>query len=61
MTGIHNLHVWTLKANKLSLACHLVSNDPNFALAEATSLCNAKYGITHTTIQVENNKECEGF
>lgn len=60
MIEVHNLHVWTIKANKFSLACHLVSSDPNYALAEATKICNEKYGITHTTIQVEGNKECEG-
>lgn len=50
---VHDLHVWSLSVGKLSLSVHLTSEDPSKALFEATQLCKTKYGILHTTIQVE--------
>jgi zinc transporter 2 len=55
---IHDLHVWSLSVGKLSLSCHLISNNPQISLSKATKLIRDKYGITHSTIQVEvNDKE----
>jgi zinc transporter 2 len=55
---IHDLHVWSLSVGKLSLSCHLISNNPQISLSRATKLIRDKYKITHSTIQVEiNDKE----
>jgi zinc transporter 2 len=58
VTEIHDLHVWSLSVGKLSLSCHLISNNPQVSLSKATKLIRDKYKITHSTIQVEiNDKE----
>lgn len=50
---VHDLHVWSLSIGKPSMSCHLTSHHPAVALERATVLCLEKYGISHTTIQVE--------
>jgi zinc transporter 2 len=50
---VHDLHVWSLSVGKLSLSVHLTSENPSHSLKLATGLCKDKYGILHTTIQVE--------
>lgn len=50
---IHDLHVWSLSVGKLSLSCHLTSNNPQISLRKARRLIKNQYKITHSTIQVE--------
>lgn len=50
---IHDLHVWSLSIGKLSLSCHLTSTSPQISLKKAARLIKNKYGISHSTIQVE--------
>ena len=35
---------------------HILSNNPQKSLEETTKICK-KYGISHCTIQVEDNRE----
>ncbi|OMJ76883.1 hypothetical protein SteCoe_23655 [Stentor coeruleus] len=61
---LHDLHVWSLNLGIVSMSCHLAAANPIKVLEEATRLCNEKYGIHHTTIQVEepceeHNLDCE--
>ena len=61
---VHDIHVWSLSIGKLSMSCHLTTNEPQNSLVLARDLIKKKYNITHTTIQVELNKEnkkkCKG-
>ncbi len=50
---VHDLHVWSISSGKLSLSCHIVSQQPLKSLNAATDLCRRQYKIYHTTIQVE--------
>jgi zinc transporter 2 len=50
---VHDLHVWSLSAGKLSLSVHLISELPAETLEAAARLCKSKYGLSHSTIQVE--------
>ena len=50
---VHDLHVWSISKGKVSMTCHLKSINPQVSLTKATELMANKYGITHTTIQVE--------
>lgn len=59
--GLHDLHIWSLSSGKISLSCHLVSNDPWKCLNEASKLLKEKYGIFHATIQMEVENELEDF
>ena len=60
----HDIHVWSLSIGKLSMSCHLTTSEPQNSLVLARDLIKKKYNITHTTIQVELNKEnkkkCKG-
>jgi zinc transporter 2 len=58
---VHDLHVWSLSVGKLSLSCHLVSNNPQVSLAKANKLIRKKYNITHSTIQVELNDKVNNY
>jgi hypothetical protein len=50
---IHDFHVWSLSAGKLSMSAHMRSTDPHLAVKKATTILREKYEIFHTTIQVE--------
>jgi cobalt-zinc-cadmium efflux system protein len=63
VTGVHDLHVWALSSEDLALSAHIVMEDCVLADAEHTvrdlelRLCE-KFGIGHTTIQVESCHPC---
>lgn len=57
VTEVHDLHVWSLSVGKLSLSCHMISDNPQLSLREASNLCRNKYKIKHSTIQVESSLE----
>jgi cobalt-zinc-cadmium efflux system protein len=50
----HDLHIWTVSSGKLALSVHLISEEAEFVLIHANQLLQEKYGIVHTTIQVEH-------
>lgn len=52
---VHDLHVWTLSSGSIALSVHLVSSITNSSeiLHEAIHILEARFEITHTTIQVE--------
>ncbi|XP_013784217.1 zinc transporter 2-like [Limulus polyphemus] len=52
----HSLHIWSLTIDKNALAVHLAIDpelDPHVVLRTAEYLVRQKYGIYHTTVQVE--------
>lgn len=57
---VHHLHVWTLASGKVALSVHLVSSGGDKTLDAAQKLIREKYGISHTTIQIENSPETIG-
>jgi cobalt-zinc-cadmium efflux system protein len=54
---VHDLHIWSVSTGVLALSVHLVSRDPGRALTEANDLLDQRYGIHHTTLQVEHPEE----
>jgi len=54
--NIHDIHVWCIRIGKPSISLHILSDTPQKTLEEATNICK-KYGIHHTTIQVEDNTQ----
>ncbi|KAH8740475.1 cation diffusion facilitator like membrane protein transporter [Cryptosporidium ryanae] len=53
---VHDLHVWSLSVGVPALSCHIVVASEESARATlryATALCQTKYGIYHTTIQID--------
>lgn len=59
--GIHDLHVWALTSGRNSLTVHMVLDGGRAqeeVLRSATSMLGERFGLQHTTIQVES-KTCE--
>ncbi|NNV03525.1 cation diffusion facilitator family transporter [Brevibacillus sp. MCWH] len=56
--GVHDLHVWTVTSGFDSLTCHLTVEDdrPSYPiLNEAIRLLHDEFGISHVTIQIEDD------
>jgi len=56
VAGVHDLHLWTLGGTHTVLTAHLVCDhdeSPNRLLRSATRLLETRFGIKHTTLQIE--------
>ncbi len=58
VTGIHDLHIWTLGEEERALMAHLVVNDGRVSefhsvLAGLDCALRERFGITHTTFELE--------
>lgn len=58
---VHDLHIWSLTSGRYHLSAHLVicgENEPHSIIdAAQTRLCE-RFGIDHTTVQVDREVEC---
>ncbi len=57
VSGVHELHAWSLSSGFNALTAHLVVEDParqQPALKEASCLASEKFGIRHSVFQVES-------
>jgi cobalt-zinc-cadmium efflux system protein len=55
---VHDLHVWTLTSGKEAMSAHVVVEDPADSerlLADLHAVLHARFGIEHTTLQVERD------
>ena len=50
---VHDLHVWSIGPNKISMTVHVQSAKPLKTLAAVTDMCRREFDLHHTTIQVE--------
>jgi cobalt-zinc-cadmium efflux system protein len=56
VTEVHDLHVWAMSTTETALTAHLVKHDPDGddeLLASAAGGLHDRFGIEHTTIQLE--------
>jgi cobalt-zinc-cadmium efflux system protein len=54
----HDLHIWTVSSGRLALSVHLICEKPGSPiLRDAQAVLKDRYGIIHTTIQVEHANE----
>lgn len=63
--AVHDLHVWTITSGVDAMSCHLVVADMaemRETLVAANDAMKAGFGITHATIQIEDQalREAEG-
>jgi cobalt-zinc-cadmium efflux system protein len=61
---IHDLHVWAMSTTQVALTVHLVMPDgyKNEFISELQEKLNHKFGIGHTTVQIESErieKDCD--
>ena len=54
--NIHDIHIWSISIGRPCLSLHILSENPQKTLEEATRICKS-YGIRHCTIQVEDNSQ----
>jgi cobalt-zinc-cadmium efflux system protein len=57
VVSVHDLHVWTITSGLDAMSCHVVIADmarSREALLEINEAMKAKFGLTHTTIQIED-------
>jgi cobalt-zinc-cadmium efflux system protein len=58
VASVHDLHVWTLTSGKHAMSGHVVVEDlavGNQILADLHILLHERFGIEHTTIQLESH------
>ena len=56
VAAIHDLHIWGMSTTETALTCHLVipgGHPGDAVLSQAARELEARFGIHHTTIQVE--------
>lgn len=57
---VHDLHIWTVTSGFVSLTAHLTVDDPGespVVLEAAGDLLKKRFGLEHTTIQIEGRSE----
>jgi cobalt-zinc-cadmium efflux system protein len=62
VSAVHDLHVWTITSGFIALSVHLTCVDPDrqdSVLRSAQDLLANRFGIHHTTIQIDRNDTCE--
>lgn len=68
--NVHDLHVWTVASGIISCSCHIVVPEQSIrsgqqVIATATEALRHRFGVNHTTIQIEvegcaaDNMYCE--
>jgi cobalt-zinc-cadmium efflux system protein len=58
---VHDLHIWTLTSGRYHLSAHLVicgDNEPHAIIDAAQTRLRERFGISHTTVQVDCEVEC---
>jgi len=56
VTAVHDLHCWSITTGLVALSCHVRISDKNLhcdALGGIRALLHERFGIDHTTIQIE--------
>jgi cobalt-zinc-cadmium efflux system protein len=58
---VHDLHIWSLTSGRYHLSAHLVvggENEPHVIIDAAQRRLHERFGIDHTTVQVDREVEC---
>jgi cobalt-zinc-cadmium efflux system protein len=62
--NVHGLHIWSINSSEVFLSCHICASgageqaDTDAIIRGVNSMLESRYGIRHTTIQVENTRLC---
>jgi cobalt-zinc-cadmium efflux system protein len=61
---VHGLHIWSVSSSEIFLSCHICMDhgrgvmDNDKIIGRLNSMLQEKFGIAHTTIQVEAGRFC---
>lgn len=55
--GVHHIHLWSINEHDISLECHIEADDIEIT-PKIIKLLKEKFDITHSNIQIENDKCC---
>lgn len=60
--SVHGLHIWSVSSTEVFLSCHICVNAPGSdtdgLISRINRMLEERFGIGHTTIQVENELMC---
>ncbi len=62
--SVHGLHIWSINSTEVFLSCHICAGGPpggidtDGIIRGVNAMLENKYGIRHTTLQVENTRIC---
>lgn len=62
--SVHGLHIWSINSTEVFLSCHICisgtdeGTDTDAIIKNVNTVLEQKYGIRHTTLQVENTRIC---
>jgi len=62
VTGIHDLHIWTITTGMYALSCHVVVTCEEYSIStleEIRTLLHEQFDIPHQTIQMETSEMAE--
>ena len=63
VSNVHDLHVWTITSGFVALSAHITcpgDHNHDSMLSEAQHMLAERFGIGHTTIQIDRDSSCEG-
>ena len=61
VVDVHDLHIWTITSGFVSLSTHarIADRDRRDVLEEMRDLLRVRFGIGHSTVQIEERGDCE--
>jgi cobalt-zinc-cadmium efflux system protein len=63
VSNVHDLHVWTITSGFVALSAHVTcpgEHSHDSLLDAARAMLAERFGIRHSTIQVDRDLSCEG-
>ena len=61
--NVHDLHVWTITSGFIAMSAHVTcpgDHSHDALLRSARAMLAERFGIRHTTIQIDRDSSCEG-
>jgi cobalt-zinc-cadmium efflux system protein len=61
VVSVHDLHIWTISSGFVALSGHVIATDvvSSVLLHELQTILRVRFGIQHTTLQVERPDHAE--
>lgn len=63
VVNVHDLHIWTITSGFVAMSAHVTcpgGDNHDALLRSAGSMLRERFGIRHTTIQIDRDPSCDG-